>query len=208
MKISELQNYQSPKTLSSKKKGDTFEKTKLPVINSIGQKVIDIAIASTIRIVIFIISFKIVVSTMPKKITQEIALAVTPVEKFAVASMYGIDKISIYCFIFAFFCGTVYYVLMVTKCKFGTIGMKVTNLDIINRNGEKPTIIQAIAWYHLRIIYPVCGILSLAVFSKYGINGTFAILLILAALFSDTPRMIFGISSLAEKISGVKLFEK
>jgi hypothetical protein len=97
---------------------------------------------------------------------------------------------------------------MVTKCKFGTIGMKVTNLDIINRNGEKPTVIQAIVWYHLRIIYPVCGIFSLAVFSKYGMNGTFAILLILAALFSDTPRMIFGISSLAEKISGVKLFEK
>ena len=97
---------------------------------------------------------------------------------------------------------------MVTKCKFGTIGMKITNLGISNRNGEKPTIIQAIIWYHLRIIYPICGILSLAVFAKYGMNGTFAILLLLTALFSDTPRMIFGISSLDEKISGVKLFEK
>ena len=208
MKISDLQNYETPKSLSSKKKGVISEKTKLPAINSIGQKVIDIAISSTIRFIIFIISFKMMLSTMPKNITQEIALAVTPVEKFAVASMYGIDKISIYCFIFAFFCGTVYYVLMVTKCKFGTIGMKIANLGIANKMGVRPTVMQAITWYHLRIIYPICGILSLVVFSKYGINGTFVILLTLAAIFSDTPRMIFGIPSLAEKISGVKLFEK
>jgi|GEM_PF-4857695 len=208
MKISDLQNYQTPKGISSQKKNNISGKTKLPAINSIGQKLIDIVISSTIRFMIFIISFKIAISTMPKNITQEIALAVTPVEKFAIASMYGIDKIGIYCFIFAFFCGTFYYVLMVTKCKFGTVGMKVAKLGIANRNGEKPTFLQAIAWYHLRIIYPVCGILAFFVFAKHGMNGTFVILILLTALFSDTPRMIFGISSLDEKISGVKLFEK
>jgi uncharacterized RDD family membrane protein YckC len=97
---------------------------------------------------------------------------------------------------------------MVSKCEFGTIGMKLTKLGIANRNGERPNIVQAIIWYHLRIIYPVCGVLSVIVFTKYGINGTFVILLLLAAMFSDTPRIIFGIPSLSEKISGVKLFEK
>ena len=205
MKISDLQNYQIS---SSKEKKGNKTKTKLPAINAIGQKLIDATITITIRFVAFILSFKIAMKTIPQNVTDEIALAVTPIEKFAVASMHGIDKIGIYCFIFAFCCGTLYYILMLTKCKFGTIGMKITNLDITNKIGEKPTITQIIVWYHLQIIYPVCGILSLAVFAKHGINGTFAILLILAALFSNTPRIIFGISSLDEKISGVRLFEK
>jgi uncharacterized RDD family membrane protein YckC len=206
MKISDLQSYQTPQIISKKK--NSREKTKLSAINSIGQKVVDVAISSTIRFLVFIALFKLAMTMVPKNIIQEIALAVTPVEKFAVASIHGIDKLAIYSLIFAFFCGTFYYVFMVSKCEFGTIGMKLTKLGIANRNGERPNIVQAIIWYHLRIIYPVCGVLSVIVFTKYGINGTFVILLLLAAMFSDTPRIIFGIPSLSEKISGVKLFEK
>ena len=85
MKISDLQSYQTPQIISKKK--NSREKTKLSAINSIGQKVVDVAISSTIRFLVFIALFKLAMTMVPKNIIQEIALAVTPVEIFAVVGI-------------------------------------------------------------------------------------------------------------------------
>lgn len=208
MKISDLQNYETPKQLrSNKQKGE--KPTKLSSINSIGQKLVDFTLVSLIRFTIFIASLKIAsLILIPQNIRKEIAEAVTPQEKMLLSSIYGVNKIAIWCIILAFICGTLYYVLMITKTQKGTIGMRFAKLSITNRMGEKPTAMQTLVWYHMRLIYPVCGILSLVVFKNHGMNGTFLVLILLAAAFSDTPRMMLGISSLSEKLSGVTLFDK
>lgn len=207
MKIADLQHYETPTQLGSTKK-KSEKKQKLSSINSIGQKLVDAFIAFIIRITIFIISLRTAsYFLIPKNIQQEIADAATPNEKLLLSSIYGVNKIAIWCIIFAFMSGTVYYIVMIARTKKGTIGMRLTSLGIQNRIGAKPTTMQIIAWYHLRLIYPVCGILSLIVFRNHGMNGTFIVLLLLAAAFSDTPRMMLGISSLSEKLSGVALFD-
>ncbi len=206
MKISDLENYSQ--SIKNKGTKDLTKKEKVPAFNSIGQKVIDLSIAIILRFIAFIITFKMMMLTLPKSSIEMIQSVTTPVEIIAMSSQTGIDKLSIKCAIFAFLIGTAYYVVMASKCKFGTIGMKVAGLTISNRNGERPTIWQAMFWYHLRLIYPICGILAILTFVKNGVDGIFVILLTISAFFSDTPRMIFGISSLDEKISGVKILRK
>ena len=201
MDISEISKYQFQKN-----KKNNISKEKLPILNAMIQKIIDFAIAIFIRILVFLLSYKLLLYTLPKESLNAIKNATTPEQKFAL--IYQLDSLNTILsqsLIIGFISGIFYYVLMVSRSSFGTIGMKLTRIQIVNKNGERPTILQAIIWYHLTIIYPVCAILALLRLYNNKIDGILIILSILTLLFSEIPRTIFGLPSMAEKISGLHL---
>jgi uncharacterized RDD family membrane protein YckC len=211
MKISDLQNLELPQE-NIQGRIEIFKKReRIPILSQLKMSFVDFSIANAIRVVLGVVIFKLLMLGTPDSFPTQVAEAQQKQDTQAFVSILIANNVHWYAIIAvltSFFLGSMYYIAMFVYSYSSTLGMKWGKLQIQTKNGGNPSVIQALTWYYMKILYPIFLMLAVVIFFLKGLNIGFVLCGILALAFSDTITVVFGIQPLYEKISGMKITKK
>lgn len=208
MKISDFDQYEIP-TESKEHHASLFRTgKKISLFKRINQSFIDFTICNLLRIIVGFGIFQFLSRNLPSDIGKQLQGAKSNQEFLFIITTHHIHNYIFFAVLLSFIMGSLYYIIMMKKSSFGTIGMKFTKLVIQTKHGGKPTFLQTTLWYYIKIIYPICVIIAIIIFLTAGANFAFVVFALIAVIFSDSFTIVFGIQPLYEKFSSIKLTEK